>query len=464
MKLTLYGAAGDEVTGSAYHLRTDEANVLVDFGIFQGAKMAESRNRVPTGLQAKRLDAVLLTHAHLDHCGRLPLLAKRGFSGPVYATQATLDVAELILRDSAKIQAFDVERTNRRRERAGQKPAEPLYTAEDVDEIIKRFRPVAYDTPHEVAPGIRARLVEAGHMIGSACIELTVRERGKDRVVVFSGDIGQWGAPLLRDPARLERADAVFMESTYGDRDHRPLKETINEFAELVKSLVERRGKLLVPCFAVGRTQDLLYHLAVLFRNRTVPKFPVYVDSPMAIKATRIYGSHPELGDEEYQALRKVHPLREDLTTVKATVTPEESRKLNDVKGPCMIMAGAGMCNAGRILHHLKYNLWRPETTVAIVGFQASGSLGRKLVEHQPYVSIFGQRIAVKAEVRTLGGFSAHAGQSDLVRWIQPMASGRVRVFLVHGEAKGRKPLAKLLRDRFQIKAETPAMDQEVTL
>jgi metallo-beta-lactamase family protein len=438
--------------------------VLVDFGMFQGAKMAESQNRVPPGLRVQRLDAVLLTHAHLDHCGRLPLLAKRGYPGPVYATQATLELAELILRDSAKIQSFDIQRINRRRERAGQRPLEPLYALEHVEEILRHFRCLPYDTPQEVAPGIRARLVEAGHMLGSACIELTVREAGRDRVLVFSGDIGQWGAPLLRDPARIEHADVVFMESTYGDRDHRPLDETIEEFTELVKRLIEKRGKLLVPSFAVGRTQELLYHLAVLFRNGTVPKFPVFVDSPMAVKATKIYAAHPELGDEDFQALRKKRPLREDLTTVKATVTPEESRRLNDVRGPCLIMAGAGMCNAGRILHHLKHNLWRPETTVAIVGYQAPGSLGRKLVERQPFVSIFGERIAVKAEVHTLGGFSAHAGQTDLLRWIEPMASARVRVCLTHGEAKGRKPLAARLQDRFHIKAEMPEMESTIEI
>jgi metallo-beta-lactamase family protein len=464
MKVTLYGAAGDEVTGSAYHLQTAEANVLVDFGMFQGAKMAESRNRVPAALQAKRLNAVLLTHAHLDHCGRLPLLASRGFSGPIYATQATAEVADLILRDAVKIQAFDVQRTNRRRQRAGQEPVEPLFTAEDVEQIVQQFRAVPYDVPQEVAPGIRARFVEAGHMLGSACIELTVREGGKQKAVVFSGDIGQWGAPMLRDPARIARADVAFMESTYGDHDHRSLNDTIAEFTELVKATVQNRGKLLVPSFAVGRTQQLLYHLAVLFRDRVVPRFPVFVDSPMAVKATKIYGAHPELGDEEYQALRKKRPLREDLLTVKGVVSAEDSRKLNDVRGPCLIMAGAGMCNAGRILHHLKYNLWRPETTVAIVGFQAPGSLGRRLVERQPYVSIFGERIAVKAQVRTLGGFSAHAGQTDLLRWIEPMAKNRVRVFLTHGEAKGRKPLARLLRERFGIKAETPGLDDDVTI
>jgi Cft2 family RNA processing exonuclease len=299
MQVHFHRAAGDEVTGSAYQLQTDDANVLIDFGMFQGARMAESRNRVPAALNAKKLNAVLLTHAHLDHCGRLPLLVKRGFSGPIYATQATLEIAELILRDAAKIQLID-------------------------------------------------------------------------------------------------------MESTYGDHDHRPLDDTIEEFTALVKRLVANKGKLLVPSFAVGRTQQLLYHLAVLFREKVVPTFPVFVDSPMAVKATRIYAAHPELGDEEFQELRKVRALREDLATAKGTITAEESRKLNDVRGPCLILAGAGMCNAGRILHHLKNNLWRPETIVAIVGYQAPGSLGRKLVEHQPFVRILGERIAVKAEVRTL--------------------------------------------------------------
>jgi metallo-beta-lactamase family protein len=464
MRVTLFGAAGEEVTGSAYYLETDEARVLVDFGLFQGRAMAEAHNRVPRNLKPNRLDAVLLTHAHLDHCGRLPLLAKQGYEGPIVSTPASLEMADLILRDAAKIQQHDLERANRKRERAGQRPKEPMYTSEDVTKTVRQFRAVPYDQLAAVAPGIQARFVEAGHILGSACIELTVRDGGRDRVVVFSGDVGQWGAPILRDPARLDRADVVFMESTYGDRDHRPLAETVEEFTQILKTMIARRGKLLVPAFAIGRTQQLLYHLAILFRNNTIPKFPVFIDSPMAIEASEIYLRHPELADEEVQALRAQKPLLEDLDTVQGTATADQSKALNHVAGPCLILAGAGMCNAGRILHHLKYNLWRPETSVAIVGYQAPGSLGRRLVEGARVVSIFGEKVVVRANVHTLGGFSAHAGQSDLLRWFEPLAAAHPRVFLTHGEARARQPLAQLLRERYTLTAEMPGLEQTVVL
>ena len=461
MKITLYGAAG-EVTGSAYHLQTNRASLLVDFGLFQGGKMTEKRNRAPRGLNARQLDAVVLTHAHLDHSGRLPLLAKQGYSGPIYGTPATLELSALILHDAAKIQAQDNERLNRKRERAGEPPLQPLFTAGDVETALKLFRPAPYDQPVAVAPGVQARFVEAGHILGSTSIELTVEEEGQKRVLVFSGDLGPRGAPILKDAAPFKQADVVFLESTYGDRDHRPLTETIAEFEAIIKTAVERRGKILAPAFAVGRTQLLLYLLAVMFRRQVTPKFPIYLDSPMAIEATRIYLRHPELADEEVQALRQVKPLQEDLDTMRATVTAAESRALNDLAGPCLIIAGAGMCNAGRILHHLKQNLWKPQTSVLIVGYQVEGSLGRQLVEGREQVTIFGEKIAVRAAIHTLGGFSAHAGQSDLAWWFDPLAPSRPRVILTHGEDKGRRGLARLLADRYRVQAELPELGHNI--
>ncbi len=455
MKITLHGAAG-EVTGSAYHIQTGRASVLLDFGMFQGGREAARKNILPPGLDPVRLDSVLLTHAHLDHTGRLPLLARAGLAAPVLGTDATCNVTRLILRDSAKVQMHDAERENRRRERAGLAPAEPLYGPRDVEALVERLRPVPYDKPVDAAPGVRARFVEAGHVLGSTSIELAVNEGGRERLVVFSGDLGPRGAPLLKDAAPLRRADLVFLESTYGDRDHRPLDETIGEFERAVEEAVANRGKILVPTFAVGRAQVLLYLLAIMFREKRVPKFPVFLDSPMAIEATGIYQRHTELLDEEFQALRRVRPLAEDLASVQTSVTPAESMAINRVEGPCLILAGAGMCNAGRILHHLKENLWRPGAVVLIVGFQAEGSLGRQLVEGRPWVRIFGQRIAVRARVKSLGGFSAHAGQTDLMRWFGAMAESRPRVVLTHGEARGRAALAALLRQRHGIEAALP--------
>jgi metallo-beta-lactamase family protein len=463
IKLTFHGAAGT-VTGSAYHLQTSRASVLVDFGMFQGFGHQDELNILPKTLDVTKLDAVLVTHAHLDHTGRLPLLAKHDYRGPIYATEATIPLAGLILRDSAHLQAMDIERTNRKRQRAGEIPLEPLYTAEHVDQILQQFSPVAYDQPFAVAPGIRARWVEAGHMLGSASLQLCIQEDGATKTIVFSGDVGPKGAPILEDAVGFEKADVVVMESTYGDRDNKVLSETVKEFEGIVQQAVANRSKMLVPVFAVGRTQLLLYLLAQMFRQKVVPKFPIFLDSPMAIEATKIYWSNLQLFDDEFKALNRERPLTEDLNTLKATPTAPESMALNDLPGPCLIMAGSGMCNGGRILHHLKQNLWRAGTSVLIVGYQGEGSLGRRLVDGDKVVSIFGEKIAVKASIHTLNGFSAHAGQTELLKWVSPMVNGRPRLFLTHGEARGREPLAKLIQSRFGLPAELPELGTIVNL
>ncbi|MBL9170259.1 MAG: MBL fold metallo-hydrolase [Verrucomicrobiales bacterium] len=463
MKITLHGAAGD-VTGSAYLVETDRARVLVDFGMFQGGSRLEAKNVLPSGLESTRLDAVLVTHAHLDHTGRLPLLGKSGYAGPLYATKATIALAGLILRDSAKVQATDMERTNRRRERAGEPPLMPLYGLEDVNRVLELFREVPFDESFEAAPGISARYVDAGHMLGSASIELTVQEEGKSKVVVFSGDIGPSGLAIIRDAQPLKRANLVFMESTYGDRDHKPQKETLAEFRAIVEQAVRQKSRILIPAFAVGRTQQILYHLDELFCAGTVKPFPVYIDSPMAIEASKIYQSHPDLFDEETQALRGACDIAHHHAHVKPTPTAQDSMALNEAPGPCVIMAGSGMCNAGRILHHLRHGLYRPETIVMIVGFQGQGTLGRQLVDGDKDVRIFGETIAVKAQIRTLGGFSAHAGQTELLKWFRFLAPSKPQVVLTHGEAKGREPLKELLKKHYGLEAELPSQGDIVRL
>lgn len=462
MNITLHGAAGGEVTGSAYLVRTRSANVLVDFGLFQGGRPAEAKNRAPGGLGAARLDAVLLTHGHLDHTGRLPLLARLGYTGPVYATQATTELTALILRDSAKIQLQDAERRNRKLQRSGEPPVTPLYTPQDAEAIIGRLETVPYRRPVTVAPGIQATWTEAGHMLGSGSILLQVYEDGVAKRVVFSGDLGPRGAPILRDFEPFHAADLVFLESTYGDREHRPFRETVAEFVEIVRRAVTEGGKILVPTFAVGRAQLLTVLLSSMFRSRQVRPFPVYLDSPMAIEAGKIYAAHPELFDDEMVAYLKERPMRDDLKTLRYSVTAEDSKRINDQPGPCLVMAGAGMCNAGRILHHLKHGLWRSGTHVVIVGYQSHGSLGRRLVDGDKVVSIHGEKIAVRAEVHTLGGFSAHAGRKDLLGWMESLAGSKPRVVLTHGEPSARAGLAEGVRERFGIRCILPDLGDVV--
>jgi metallo-beta-lactamase family protein len=463
MKITLYGAAGN-VTGSAYYVKTRTAGILVDFGVFQGGKAQEALNRKLPPIDVRNLDAVIVTHAHLDHTGRLPLLARHGFSGPVFATEATIDVARLILLDSVKVQDHDLNRMNRKRQRTGQAPLAPIYSEEDTHKALGLFTPIQYNKKTDIAPGIRARVREAGHILGSVSIELTVEEEGREKVILFSGDLGPHDMAILRDPDPFRSADLVFMESTYGDHDHRSLEDTLKEGGEIVAKAIEQRGKILVPSFAVGRTQQLLYYLARAVHEEKLLPIPVYLDSPMAIDATKIYLEHQELFDTEAMQLLREGVLRRDLSGVHISRTAEDSMALNEVEGPCMIIAGAGMCNAGRILHHLKHNLWKPETTVMIVGYQGDGSLGRRLLDGAPKVRIFGEEIAVRAHIATLGGLSAHAGQGDLLKWFDAVAASRPRLVLSHGEDRGRLPLAEIIRSKYGIDPVLPNFAETITL
>ncbi len=463
MEITVYGAAG-EVTGSCYLVETKSARVVVDCGMFQGSEKVERMNKIPASLTSRPLDAVILTHAHLDHTGRLPLLVQSRYRGPIYATKGTIDIAGLILQDAAKIQEQDSQRLNRKLRRAGRNRIEPLFTPETVDRVSKLMRVIDYDQWHSVADGIKVKAVEAGHILGSASIIMAVEENGTSRTIVFSGDLGPFDAPILRDPACIENADVVFMESTYGDRDHLSLAETLKEFQELIAFAVERKGKILVPTFAVGRAQQILYHLAEFFRKGDLAPFPIYLDSPMAIAATSLYVKHEELMDEEATELQNSGQLKHDLSTLVNCESADESRALNSVEGPCLIMAGAGMCNAGRILHHLRHSLWLDSTAVAIVGYQSKGSLGRLLVDGAVKVKIFGETVMVRARVRGLGGFSAHAGQSDLLRWLKPMAAANPRLIITHGEDHPRHELSYKVKQLYGLSAEIPKMGDRLTI
>ncbi len=331
MKITLFGAAGD-VTGSAYYVETDLGKVLVDFGLFQGGKQLETRNLRLPPIDISKLDSVILTHAHLDHTGRLPLLTKAGYQNPVFATPASIEMSALILHDSAKVKKLDIDKANRKRSRSGQSHLQPIYSIEDVDHALKLFTPIPYNEPVTVAPGISIGAVEAGHILGSVSFELTVIEKEKKKVVVFSGDIGPIGMAILKDSAPLPYADLVFLESTYGDRDHRSLKDTLLEGETIIRQAVKDKGKILIPSFAVGRTQQLLYYMAAAFHRGDFPVFPVYLDSPMAIEATNIYMKHTELYDEEAMELVRSGELKADLSHVNMSTTPEESIALYDLE------------------------------------------------------------------------------------------------------------------------------------
>jgi metallo-beta-lactamase family protein len=463
MRIHFHGAAGD-VTGSAYHVVTNQASILVDCGFFQGRKEESEKNRRKANLETGKLDAVILTHGHLDHIGRLPLLTRKGYKGPIYATRPTLDIATLILRDSLGLQKQDLKRQNLKRARAKLPPLEPLFEEADVRKLKPLKSPVKYNEPFYVAPGIEARLVDAGHVIGSASVELTVSENGHKKIVVFSGDLGPRGAPLLNDPEPFKGADAVIMESTYGDRNHRSMTDTAIEGREIISKAIENKAKVLVPVFAVGRTQLLLYLLAGAFRRKTLQRFPIFLDSPMAIEATKIYGRNNELFDSEALEMVQSGELVKNLSSTRACARPGESQALNSVKGPCLIMAGSGMCTGGRIMHHLRHNLPVPETAVLIVGFQSQGTLGRKLVEGAKSVMIFGEEIPVRASIHTMGGFSAHADQTGLLDWFSTMAPSRPRTIITHGEDRAREAFSDLIESRFGIKTERPALGDVIEI
>lgn len=373
MKVTFFGAA-NQVTGSCFLLEENSTRFLVDCGMFQGPRKIEKLNRIPNKLDSKNIDAVLITHGHLDHCGRLPMLVKSGYKGPIYATQGTIEIATLILKDAAHIQLQDTKRENRKRQRAGQKSLNPLFDHEDVKQVVKQFIPKPYFEKFSFAKNLEAQFIEAGHILGSSSIE--IYDNSNQNKYIFSGDLGPYNVPLMRNPTTVSGASVVLLESTYGDRDHRPLDQTIDEFKEIINDTVKRKGIILIPSFAVGRTQQIIYYLKSLVESKEIEPIPTYLDSPMAIAATEIYLKHSEIMDEEGKQIIENGHLRNGAFKLTTCQTLEESQKLNSIDGPCVIIAGAGMCNAGRILHHFKHNLWKPSTVVIMVGYQAQGSLG----------------------------------------------------------------------------------------
>jgi metallo-beta-lactamase family protein len=444
MQLEFFGAAG-EVTGSCHILRVAGHQVLLDCGMVQGGRDAPARNRQAFPFQADAIDAVVLSHAHVDHCGRLPLLVKRGFRGPIYTNAACADLLPILLRDSADLALRDADRTNRDVPPGNR--VEPLYAAEDVERTLGQLRPIAYDTPVKVVAGITVRVRDAGHILGSSSLELDLAEGDVQRKLVFSGDLGQYGTPILKDPWRFESADLVLMESTYGDRMHRNRDETARELGGILARAARDGGNVLVPAFAIGRSQELLYLLAKHYDEWQVARWRIFLDSPMAIAASRVYWKHPDRYDEAATRLREGFGGLPPLPNLVLSETAEQSRAINDVRGGALIIAGSGMANGGRILHHLRHNLERPECHVVIVGFQAPGTLGRQLVDRVPQVFIHGRRVTCRAEVHTLGGLSAHGDQAALLRWYDSFQP-RPPVYLVHGEITAAEALAVKIRER----------------
>ena len=457
MKLTFLGA-NHEVTGSCTLLQANGKNILIDCGMEQGIDIYENQ---PLPIAPGEVDAILLTHAHMDHAGRIPLMYKQGFRGPVFCTTATVQLCAVMLQDSAHIQESEAEWKNRKAQRAGQPLVEPLYTIEDAQKVMAQFSAQRYGREAEVAPGITARFTDAGHLLGSASIEVWVTENGKTQKLVFSGDIGNLNQPLIRDPQYLDTADFVVMESTYGDRFHGERPDYVGELAAILQETFDRGGNVVIPSFAVGRTQEMLYFLRQIKTEKRIKghdSFPVYVDSPLAIEATNIFRkSFIECYDEEAMALVNsgINPIT--FRDLKVSVTSDDSRAINFDETPKVILSASGMCDAGRIRHHLKHNLWRAECTILFVGYQSRGTLGRSLVEgNLPKVKLFGEEIDVKAQIRTLTGMSGHGDRNGLDAWVQHFEPKPSFVFVNHGEDTVTDVYARHLSEELGIPAGAP--------
>ncbi len=470
MHLTFYGATR-EVTGSCFLLNADNKNILIDCGLAQGADEKVIGQELP--FDSNTIDYVLLTHAHIDHSGRLPLLAKNGFRGTIYATPATMNLASIMLLDSAHIHESEAEWKNRKNKRSGRPLIEPLYTTDDANEIMYSFIGIEYGEIGTISENIHFRFVDAGHILGSSSIEIWVKEDGKSEKIVFSGDIGNYDQPIIKDPEYLKNADYVVMESTYGDRLHAKTEgvTSIDDRAKLLADIVNRTfargGNVVIPSFAVGRTQELLYLFRIAMEKKYIDfAVPVFVDSPLSVKATSIFADavQGDYFDEEARALvdRGINPI--SFPSLVTITDVEDSRALNDRKESCVIISSSGMCDAGRIKHHLKHNLWKENSTIVFVGFQAEGTLGRNLVDGAEHVTILGEQIDVRAEITSLPGLSGHADQEGLINWINAFETKPKKVFIVHGDKNVAPYFASLLRKQYGFNTHVPSFLEEIDL
>jgi metallo-beta-lactamase family protein len=464
VKVTCLGAAGT-VTGSNYLIEAGNSRkYIVDCGMFQGGVDTELRNWLAWDFDPREIDALILTHAHIDHSGRIPKLVKDGFRGRIIATPATLDLCQVMLLDSAHVQEMDTVWQNRKNDRKGRKPVEPLYSIEDAERCFKYFEPVQRETITRLDDFVRFRFRNAGHILGSCIIEMWIKDDGKEIKIVFSGDIGQKNQLIMCEPQELFSTDYVFVESTYGNRLHRSIDASKDELLDAVKYAYDNGEKVLIPAFAVERTQEILYILSELNRSGKLPDIPVFLDSPLAIKATNIFRKYKKEYDEDALAIvnQGIDPI--DMPNLKFTSDMKESMAINTMKGPAIVIAGNGMCTAGRIKHHLKHNLWRPGASIVIVGFQAQGSTGRMLVEGRRSVRVLRENISVRARIFSINGFSSHADQKGLMEWVGHFKPSAPKVFVVHGEPVASDTLAKLIRDELGLDAQVPVWREKLML
>ena len=452
MKIKFCGASTG-VTGSCHLLTSGEHKILLDCGQFQGGKAQDALNYEKFPFEPSEIECVVLSHAHIDHCGRLPLLTKRGFEGKIYCTDATADLLSVMLKDSAYIHEKETEWKNRKAERAGREQVEPLYTIEDAEKTLSLVSPILYDQQIAINPDMKIVFNDAGHILGSAITELWVTEDDKESKIVFSGDLGMEGRPILRDPTYIKKADYVIMETTYGNRIHKELGSGVEKLIEIILNTTRRGGNVVIPSFAVGRTQELIYELNRFYDSnneyrKELDKIFVYVDSPMATAATEIFRRNAQVFDEETREyiLKGDNPL--EFKNLKFTRSSKESQDLNFNKEPKIIISASGMCEAGRIRHHLKHNLWNPKNSIVFVGYQGQGTLGRSLVEGVKMVTLFGEEIQVNAEIHNLEGFSGHADQNGLFAWLAHFEQRPKQIFLVHGEEESKKDFAKLVNEK----------------
>lgn len=460
MKIRFLGAAR-VVTGSCYHMIADGFQMLVDCGMYQG-RNADEINMHPFQFDPGQIDYVILTHAHLDHSGMLPKLVANGFKGTIIATAGTAELVEILLLDSAHIQEKDAEWLTKKSFRAGKdKVYEPLYTEEDAKRVMPFVKKVNYMQTAQLSTDVKYRFVDAGHILGSGSLEIWFKTEGREKKIVFSGDIGKNDNPIIKDPQHIEEADYVVVESTYGNRLHKGVDESIEEMVQAIKTTFKKGGNVLIPAFSVGRTQDILYVLNKLVKQARLPKLDVYVDSPLADKATKIYMAHPEYFDAE--AMSTFRFRSSEGMHINFTTSIEESQKINRIKSGAIIIAGSGMCDGGRIQHHFKHNIWRPECSIIFTGFQVKGTLGRLIIDGAKSARILGEEMVIRAKVYTIGGFSAHADQKELLEWLGTFTN-KPKIFVVHGEESVSLEFENIIKQRFAFETYVPHKGDELEL